>query len=451
MIWCLCRISAWVTERGTPMFTQAAISIFVFALVLVGFAVNILPMEATAMLGMMVLVFLGCLDASSAASIFSSSTVLMLAPMFLIAAAFSKTQAIQRLSDLVVRVSKGSARAVVAGYVLLSLVLVQLINSASAVFFIVYPLVLACCKEMGISPSKTIFPVGLSCMATAGVLPTASAISMCEVWRGYFTAYGLTQFDYGVLDYCLSRIPMAICVVLFAIFYAPGHLPERVPSTAPDLMAGEKPIMVQPSLTRFQEGLTVAVFLGMIIGVSFSRQLGVPSWQVCMLGAVLLVAAGVMRWKEIPNSIGLGVLLLYVGGTGIATALQQSGAVEIIGDWMLRLFGSHPNQYLFGLAFFLISYLLTQVLSNSAVSFIFVPICLMSCAALGCNPVGPMFCSLCGSSTGFLTPMANPTAPVVFEMGGYQVKDILKITPVFSVPAAVLSTLWIMTLFPMYG
>lgn len=433
------------------MFTPATLSIIIFCLVLVGFAVNIIPMETTAMLGMMVLVFLGCLDASSAAAIFSSSTVLMLAPMFLIAAAFSKTQAIQQLSNLVVRVSKGSLKTIVAGYVLLALILVQLINSASAVFFIVYPLVLACCKDMSISPSKVIFPVGLSCMATAGVLPTASAISMCEVWRGYFTAYELTQFDYSVLDYCLSRVPMVICVVLFAIFYAPKHLPERILPSAAAATSKKDSSSVQPKLNRAQEWLTVTVFFGMIVGVSCSRQLGISSWQVCMFGALLLITAGVMRGKEIPNSIGLSVLLLYIGGTGIATALQESGAVEIIGGAMLQLFGHHPNQYFFGFAFFLISYVLTQVLSNSAVSFIFVLICLMSCAALGCNPVGPMFCSLCGSSTGFLTPMANPTAPVVFETGGYRMKDILKITPVFSIPSAIFSTLWIMTLFPMYS
>lgn len=406
-------------------------------------------MAVTALGGMMILVFCGCLDAATALSIFSNSTVLTLAPMFLIAAAFGKTQVIRKISGFVTRVCKGSLRNIVAGYVLLALLMVQLINSASAVFFIIYPLLLACCKDIGVSPSKVIFPVGLSCMATAGVLPTASAIAMCEVWRGYFTAYELTQFHYSVLDYCLSRVPVVIIVVLVCIFYMPKHLADRIPA---ENVAVQNPCGTENKslLSPIQEWITLLVFFGMIVGVTFSSQVGIPNWEISMAGALILVAAGVMHGKEIPSSIGLSVVLLFIGGTGIAMALQQCGAVDVIGEWMIGLFGSHPNSYVFGFVFFLILFVLTQVLSNSAVSFIFVPICLMSCKAIGCNPVGPMFCSLCGSSTGFLTPMANPTAPVLFEAGGYTVKDILKVTPQFAIPSAILSTLWIMTFFPMY-
>ena len=423
----------------------------IFALVIVGFASSILPMPLVSMIGMVLMMITGCLDGSDAISYFSSTTAVMLGGMFIVASAFSKTQVVDKLSKSIIRVSKGSFRKVTAGYVLLALVVGQLINSSSALFCMIYPLALSCCKEMKVSPSKIMYPIAVTCMGTAGIIPSTAAIAMCEVWRPYYEAYEITQYTYSVTDYCLAKLPLAILIVLFAIFITPRYLPDRLSQQTEDA-SSSKAEKQNNAYTSLQEIVVIIAFIIMILGVAFGSKIGVPGWEVCMIAAIVVIVCGALRGNEVYTSMGLPVIFLLVGGTGMAKALQQTGAAEWIGNVMISLFGSHPNGYVVGLAFFVLPMLLAQLITNAPANGIFVPIALMACKAFGGNPVGPMFLAIIGSLCGFLTPMANATTSIMYSVGGYTIKDIasFKVAPLLMIASTVISVLWVMTIFPLY-
>ena len=423
----------------------------IFALVIVGFASSILPMPLVSMIGMVLMMITGCLDGSDAINYFSSTTAVMLGGMFIVASAFSKTQVVDKLSKSIIRVSKGSFRKVTAGYVLLALVVGQLINSSSALFCMIYPLALSCCKEMKVSPSKIMYPIAVTCMGTAGIIPSTAAIAMCEVWRPYYEAYEITQYTYSVTDYCLAKLPLAILIVLFAIFITPRYLPDRLSQQTEDA-SSSKAEKQNNAYTSLQEIVVIIAFIIMILGVAFGSKIGVPGWEVCMIAAIVVIVCGALRGNEVYTSMGLPVIFLLVGGTGMAKALQQTGAAEWIGNVMISLFGSHPNGYVVGLAFFVLPMLLAQLITNAPANGIFVPIALMACKAFGGNPVGPMFLAIIGSLCGFLTPMANATTSIMYSVGGYTIKDIasFKVAPLLMIASTVISVLWVMTIFPLY-
>ena len=423
----------------------------IFALVIIGFASSILPMPLVSMIGMVLMMITGCLDGSDAINYFSSTTAVMLGGMFIVASAFSKTQVVDKLSKSIIRVSKGSFRKVTAGYVLLALVVGQLINSSSALFCMIYPLALSCCKEMKVSPSKIMYPIAVTCMGTAGIIPSTAAIAMCEVWRPYYEAYEITQYTYSVTDYCLAKLPLAILIVLFAIFITPRYLPDRLSQQTEDA-SSSKAEKQNNAYTSLQEIVVIIAFIIMILGVAFGSKIGVPGWEVCMIAAIVVIVCGALRGNEVYTSMGLPVIFLLVGGTGMAKALQQTGAAEWIGNVMISLFGSHPNGYVVGLAFFVLPMLLAQLITNAPANGIFVPIALMACKAFGGNPVGPMFLAIIGSLCGFLTPMANATTSIMYSVGGYTIKDIasFKVAPLLMIASTVISVLWVMTIFPLY-
>ena len=430
---------------------QMILCLSIFALVIIGFASSILPMPLVSMIGMVLMMITGCLDGSDAISYFSSTTAVMLGGMFIVASAFSKTQVVDKLSKSIIRVSKGSFRKVTAGYVLLALVVGQLINSSSALFCMIYPLALSCCKEMKVSPSKIMYPIAVTCMGTAGIIPSTAAIAMCEVWRPYYEAYEITQYTYSVTDYCLAKLPLAILIVLFAIFITPRYLPDRLPQQTEDA-SSSKAEKQNNAYTSLQEIVVIIAFIIMILGVAFGSKIGVPGWEVCMIAAIVVIVCGALRGNEVYTSMGLPVIFLLVGGTGMAKALQQTGAAEWIGNVMISLFGSHPNGYVVGLAFFVLPMLLAQLITNAPANGIFVPIALMACKAFGGNPVGPMFLAIIGSLCGFLTPMANATTSIMYSVGGYTIKDIasFKVAPLLMIASTVISVLWVMTIFPLY-
>ena len=70
--------------------------------------------------------------------------------------------------------------------------------------------------------------------------------------------------------------------------------------------------------------------------------------------------------------------------------------------------------------------LTTQFLMNSSATVLVLPIAIMLCQAAGINPLaGAMSVSVCASGA-FVTPFGTAPNLLVWEAGGYSVKDYLK-------------------------
>ncbi len=430
---------------------QAVLCLMIFALVIIGFLIQKISLAQTAMMGMLLMIWTGCLEPNVALANFATPSIMLMCGTFLMAGAFGKTQTVTKIARFMSVISKGEPRRITACYVILALLTNELIGNSVAAFGVIWPLALASCKEMQISPSKLAFPIAITCIAGSGFLPSTASVSMAEFYRQYFIQFGMEQYaNYSVFDYMAVRTPISITVVLYAIFLAPKFAPERIDGFG--LMEekekddGEN----RKGLSTAQEWITVATFLGMILGIAFSGRLGLVGWQFSITAAMVILAAKVLQGKEIYANMGISVICLIGAGANIASALQQSGAAELIGKFMLGIFGVHPNGYVFGAAFFLICFVLTQVMSNMAVNQIFVPICLMTCSAIGCNPFGPVFLSISGTLTSFMTPVGDPVTVMMFDAGGYTIKDSVKMGWFMVVIMFAVSVTCTMTLYPMY-
>ena len=86
------------------------------------------------------------------------------------------------------------------------------------------------------------------------------------------------------------------------------------------------------------------------------------------------------------------------------------------------------NSYLVGLLFFLVPFILTQLMNNPATMLIFYPIAIATCAVMKANPVGLVILIQAACLSAFVTPMATPGVPYFMAAGGYDVKDVIKLT-----------------------
>ena len=108
------------------------------------------------------------------------------------------------------------------------------------------------------------------------------------------------------------------------------------------------------------------------------------------------------------------------------------------------------NPYLIGLVFFIIPFLLTQVMMNRTVLNIFKPIAIIACKAMGASPIGIVMLVESACLSSFMTPMATPAIPMCMANGGYDLKSIVKQSIIPALLLTVVSVGWIMTVFPMY-
>ena len=169
-----------------------------------------------------------------------------------------------------------------------------------------------------------------------------------------------------------------------------------------------------------------------------------------MAGATIVVLTGVLKPKEATNAIPVGIILMLVAAFAVGGAMVSCGLGDLIGETLAGAVGSSRNSYVLGAAFFVIPFILTQVMQNQSVSNIFIPIVILTCKSLGANPVGPLILLKAACTTAFLTPMATGTIPPMMDAGGYNQRDLLKMGWLPSVIVCIMSVLIIMTIFPAF-
>lgn len=438
--------------------SQLTICLIIFLLTLVGFAVGSKYVSITviSLISMMLMMLTGCLDTATALSCFSNSSAILMASMFIVAAGLNKTQMVNKVSAFICRISKGSFTKVLAGYVILTFILAQFIPSAVVVFSIVFPLGLSVCKEMKVSPSKMMFSLGITSIGTGITsigtvitLPLSSAIQEFARIDGFLEAYEYTQYNMKVTDITFAKLPVAIVIMLLAIFVLPKFAPDY-PMDIDEAVINKGKSTETNVLSPVREVIGYLTFVLVLIGMIFSSKIGLANWQITLMGALVIMASGILKKDEAIKSMNLSMVLLYIGALGIGNALSATGAADLIGSWLSNLVMGLNNNYLAGLLLFVVPFILTQFMLNLGVYSIFVPLYIMLCKSMGANPIGPIMLCMIACMTAFFTPLATPAVPLMMGVGKYTVKDLAKMGWVPFIVITIVSVGWIMSVYPIF-
>ena len=424
------------------------ICIVIFVITMIGFAIGnkYIPIAAIALISTLALVLTGCLDASTALSCFGNGNVIMLGSMFVISAGLNRTQMSKKFSAFVCKIAKGSFLKVLIGYSILTFVLVQFIYSPLAVSAVVFPMAMTVCKELKVKPSKMIFPLMLIAVGTCPVLPFSATLTETAFMQGFLDSFYPGQ-SVSAMQFFLGRIGSGLVILIWSIFFAPKFAPDKAETAEEELgTAKAEPAPLSP----VREFVGYATFLLVMIGMFTSSFHGLPNWQICLAGALILMAFGVLTKKEAIDNMCVDMLLLYVGCLAIANALSATGAADLIGEACGALILKTNNNYLAGFIFFIVPFLMTQFMLNTGICTIFYSVWAMVCASLGVNPVGPMILALSGAQTAFFTPLATPAVPLAMKFGNYDMKDLLKMSWIPAIIITIVSVVTVMTIFPVF-
>ena len=409
-----------------------------------------LPMGVTAMIALLLTVYTGLVPASDALANFANKNIVLILGMFVVVAGFNRTQAVKKLSKLACKVSGGSFVKMFIGYSIIGCLLSQFIPSPMSVYSILFPLVMASCEEMGVSPSRAMFPLALVVIGTCGTLPLGAGAVTFAQFNGYLEAYGVTNVNFQLLDFFYGRIATLIVIILYAVLVGIKVSPKQplVPIT---LTTNHKKDGKEiPALGPVQEVLGYSIFILTTLGLIFESQIGIPGWVVTLTGAILMVATRVLSPKEAIASFPIRIVLMLIGALTVGGAMVSCGLGDFIGEVIANVVGNTKNGYVIGALFFVVPFLMTQVMNNQSCQAIFLPVVILSCSALGCDPRGPLILLSAACLTAFMTPMATGTIPMVMETGGYDQGSLLKQGLLPSIIISVVSVLVVMTLYPAY-
>ena len=396
-----------------------------------------LPMGLTAMLSMVAFIVTGCLKASTAAAYFGNANGIMIVAMFIVAAGFNRTQFVHKCAASVNKIAKGSLTAAL---------LAQFIQSSVIVFGIMAPLMIASCDELGVSPSKALFPMAIVSIATVSALPLGAGATQFAELNGYLQANEYTTYVVGLTDPMKARLPMLIGVIIYCIFFATKFAPDKPVVAVKEVQTRQDN---RAALPIFQERAGYIIFILTTLALIFQRKIGIDTWVICVSGAVAMVLFGVLSEKEAIASVNWSMAFLLVGSFAMGGALTETGAGEVVGNFLANFANKLGNRYLIGFVFFIVPFLLTQVMMNRTVMIVFIPIAILACKSLNANPIGIMILVQSACLSSFMTPMATPAVPMCMSMGGYDVKSLIKQSLLPATILCIISVFWIMTVFPM--
>ena len=309
-------------------------------------------------------------------------------------------------------------------------------------------MMIATCEDMKISPSKTLFPLAIVCIATISALPLGSGATQAAELNGYLEANAYTDYVVAMTDPMKARLPMLIAVMIYCIFVAPRFAPNAPVVETSEMQSREDK---REALPPFKERAGYIIFILTTIALIFQRQIGIDTWVICVVGAVAMVAFGVLTEKEAVASINWPMAFLLVGSFAMGGALTQTGAGEVVGNALAAMANTLNNRYLIGFVFFIVPFLLTQVMMNRTVMIVFIPIAILACKSMGANPIGIMILVQSACLSSFMTPMATPAVPMCMAAGGYDLKSLIKQSVIPGIILCAVSVFWIMSVFPLYG
>ena len=437
------------------MSAQIIICLVIFALTCIGYMTGVWSLAAVSMASVAALSLTGCLPAETALSCFSNGTVIMVGAMSVIAAGFSRTRFCAGLSAGISRLAKGRPSMVMLLYCVLTMLLSQMIQSPVVVFGIAAPLCMATAESMGLPRSRFVLSLGVVSIFTCSTLPIGAGATQAAELSGYISMYydTLEGFTGAVpvidfLDPMKARLPLLVFAVVYCAFVMPRFTPDRL--SAGGGKAEARQSAEKPPLPLFSETAGIVIFFGtaLVLMLRDSVFRSVEVWQICLVGAILMVCCGVLKPKEAGEAIPLSMLLLIVGTLAMAAALSGTGAGSLIGSFIAGLTVQVGNNYLIGLIFFFFPFVFAQFMSNRGAMLILFPIAIAACHQLGGDPRGLMILIEAGALTAFMTPMPTAAVPCIMEYGGYTQKDLLRGGWLFALLACILSVAWIMTVMP---
>lgn len=169
------------------------------------------------------------------------------------------------------------------------------------------------------------------------------------------------------------------------------------------------------------------IALAVLGAVVASSALGsLPILLAALIGCLALFLSGCLTPEEAYEEIDWSVLVLIATMLPLGVAMQSSGAAAWIAEQVLAVAAPlGPIAALGGV--YLLTSLLTEVISNNAAAVVLTPIAVATASGLGVSPMPFVVAVMLAASNSFLTPIGYQTNTFVFGPGSYRFSDYVRV------------------------
>ncbi len=165
-----------------------------------------------------------------------------------------------------------------------------------------------------------------------------------------------------------------------------------------------------------------------IIGAMVAAMIAglVPTVAAAMLAAVALVLTRCVKLASVYRNINWPAVVLIAGILPLATALNKSGAAQLISDRLVDTLG-HLGPFAMLALIFMVTSLIGLFISNTATAVIIAPIAIDAALMIGVPPQAFAMTVAIACSAAYVTPVSSPVNMLIMEPGGYRFMDFVKV------------------------
>jgi di/tricarboxylate transporter len=174
---------------------------------------------------------------------------------------------------------------------------------------------------------------------------------------------------------------------------------------------------------RRKAPVALLILAGMVLLAAFDVM---PVVAAVLLAALAAVFTGCLSMDDGYDAISWSSLVLIAGLLPVANALETTGGVDLIVEWLLAGLGDAGPYTLMTICFFFTA-ALGLVLSNTASALLVAPVALRLAATLDISPYPLAMAVIIAASAAFVTPVSTPVVTLVVAPGGYGFLDFVKV------------------------
>lgn len=338
----------------------------------------------------------GVINAGSAYTEFGNTTIVFFMGLVVVGEAFFKTGLADFIGGKIIGLLGKTEKGLLLGTGLVAGGLSAFLNDTGSTACLM-PIVSSMASKAGVKKSKLL--MALAFFASLGGTITLVGTTPHIVANGILKDMGL---------------PLLVCGILYMCFCGTKLLPDK----DIEIKGGDRTAEYDTK----KMVLVALIFIGVLVAMATSI---VPMHIAGVIGAILVVVTGCISLEEAIKAFPTSTIFIVGGIFPLSKALVSSGAAEYLVNAISPVLSNLPPIVLLGAITFLML-LTTQFLMNSSATVLVLPIAIMLCQAAGINPLaGAMSVSVCASGA-FVTPFGTAPNLLVWEAGGYSVKDYLK-------------------------
>ncbi len=199
--------------------------------------------------------------------------------------------------------------------------------------------------------------------------------------------------------------------------------PEDIQRLATDMDMVD---VARPSARAYRRSHAPVAILALITLVALAGFGVAPIFYLAVLAVALVLITRCIDADEAFGFVDGRLLALIFSMLAIGAALESSGAVRLIAEGLAPFMVKLPP-FLIVWAIYLLTSVLTELVSNNAVAVVVTPIAIGLADALGIDARPLVVAVMVAASASFATPIGYQTNMLVYGPGGYRFTDFMRV------------------------